>query len=104
MSNDDVEDGGWRDFRIGSFRHPPVRLRGVDDLWTRPPVSKNTSWTFVAQEEGGDADRDAGADGNGMMEKRTQVELAHFLEFSPVVLHEGAGAGTSGDLTVQRAE
>jgi hypothetical protein len=28
--------GKWREFRIGSFRHPPVHLRPLGDLWSRP--------------------------------------------------------------------
>ena len=33
----EVDGGdGWREFRIGSFRHPPVSLRPLNDLWTRP--------------------------------------------------------------------
>ena len=32
------DDGEWREFRIGSFHHPPVKVRGLGSGFVRPPA------------------------------------------------------------------
>ena len=79
--DDDAAACGWREFRIGSFLHPPVHLRPLDALWSRPPVESGA---------------DSGSQQTAADAACQTTPLAHFLEFTGVELRGALAAEDTG--------